>query len=49
MCTVTCPKGLNPQGAIQELLKMVHEINENRMEEVLWLNQYNQNDDKLKL
>lgn len=23
MCTVTCPKGLNPQGAINELIKMV--------------------------
>jgi succinate dehydrogenase/fumarate reductase iron-sulfur protein len=23
MCTVTCPKGLNPQLAIQELMRMV--------------------------
>jgi len=23
MCSVTCPKGLNPQGALQELLTMV--------------------------
>jgi succinate dehydrogenase/fumarate reductase-like Fe-S protein len=30
MCTVTCPKGLNPQLAIQELMKMVHEISANR-------------------
>ena len=35
MCSVTCPKGLNPQHAIQELLKMVHDISENRAEEVL--------------
>ena len=33
MCTVTCPKGLNPQGAIQELLKMVRELEENKTEE----------------
>ena len=23
MCTVTCPKGLDPQTAVQELMKMV--------------------------
>lgn len=33
MCTVTCPKGLNPQGAIQELLKMVKDLEENKVEE----------------
>jgi len=37
MCTVTCPKGLNPQSAIQELLRMVKELEENKAEdEVLW-------------
>ncbi len=37
MCTVTCPKGLNPQGAIQELLKMVKDLEENKVEEeILW-------------
>ena len=37
MCTVTCPKGLNPQGAIQELLRMVRELEENKTEEeLLW-------------
>jgi len=30
MCTVTCPKGLNPQSAIQELLRMVRELEENK-------------------
>jgi succinate dehydrogenase/fumarate reductase-like Fe-S protein len=27
MCTVTCPKGLNPQFAINELLAMIKEKN----------------------
>lgn len=26
MCTVTCPKGLDPQGAVQKLMKMVTEV-----------------------
>lgn len=39
MCTVTCPKGLNPQLAIQELMKMVKELEENKVEEeTLWFN-----------
>ncbi len=29
MCTVTCPKGLNPQAAINELLAMVAKRKEN--------------------
>lgn len=33
MCTVTCPKGLNPQSAIQELLRMVKELEENKAED----------------
>ena len=32
---MTCPKGLNPQKAIQELMRMVREINEERVNEVL--------------
>ena len=30
MCTVTCPKGLDPQYAINELLKMIEEKNSRR-------------------
>lgn len=26
MCSVTCPKGLDPQGAIQNLFKMVNNL-----------------------
>jgi succinate dehydrogenase/fumarate reductase-like Fe-S protein len=33
MCTVTCPKGLNPQSAIQELLKMVKDLEEDKADE----------------
>jgi succinate dehydrogenase (ubiquinone) iron-sulfur subunit len=25
MCSATCPKGLNPQGAIQHLMKLIEE------------------------
>jgi len=32
MCSVTCPKGLNPQGALQNLLRMVREQKERRIE-----------------
>lgn len=35
MCSTTCPKGLNPQGSIQELLKMVHGLSENRANDAL--------------
>lgn len=35
MCTVTCPKGLDPQAAIQHLLKMVEEMAERKAETVL--------------
>jgi succinate dehydrogenase/fumarate reductase-like Fe-S protein len=35
MCTVTCPKGLNPQGAINELLRMVQERKESAKEHLL--------------
>lgn len=35
MCSTTCPKGLNPQGAIQHLMKMVEEMNEREVERVL--------------
>lgn len=35
MCTVTCPKGLDPQAAIQHLLKMVEEMSERKAETVL--------------
>lgn len=30
MCSVTCPKGLDPQSAVQDLLKMVHELRDKR-------------------
>jgi succinate dehydrogenase (ubiquinone) iron-sulfur subunit len=35
MCTVTCPKGLNPQAAINELLRMVAEKKENASSHLL--------------
>ncbi len=35
MCTVTCPKGLDPQKAIQNLLKMMKHHEEIRGEELL--------------
>lgn len=35
MCTVTCPKGLDPQSALQSLLKMVHDLREKRADHVL--------------
>jgi succinate dehydrogenase/fumarate reductase-like Fe-S protein len=35
MCTVTCPKGLNPQAAINELLGMVAKRKEKAQEYVL--------------
>lgn len=35
MCTVTCPKGLDPQRAINELLKMVAEKKEKSQEHYL--------------
>jgi len=31
MCSVTCPKGLNPQGALQNLLRMIKEMNERKI------------------
>jgi len=36
MCTVTCPKGLNPQAAINELVGMVAKRKEKAQEYVLW-------------
>jgi succinate dehydrogenase/fumarate reductase-like Fe-S protein len=35
MCTVTCPKGLNPQAAINELLGMIKERKERASQELL--------------
>jgi len=35
MCSVTCPKGLNPQGAIQHLMKMVESMAERASERAL--------------
>lgn len=35
MCTVTCPKGLNPQLAINELLKMINERKDRASDELL--------------
>lgn len=35
MCTVTCPKGLDPQRAINELLRMVAEKKEKSQEHYL--------------
>ena len=35
MCTVTCPKGLNPQAAINELLTMVASRKEKAQEYAL--------------
>ena len=35
MCTVTCPKGLNPQVAINELLAMLNERKERASEQLL--------------
>jgi len=32
MCSVTCPKGLNPQGALQNLLGMIKELKERKIE-----------------
>jgi len=37
MCTVTCPKGLDPQTSINELLRMVKERKEVAEERLLWL------------
>lgn len=33
MCSVTCPKGLDPQSALQSLIKMVKEYKEKKIEE----------------
>ena len=30
MCTTTCPKGLDPQTALQNLIRMVKEQKENK-------------------
>ena len=35
MCSVTCPKGLDPQRAIQDLLRMMKDLNEKKSESVL--------------
>jgi succinate dehydrogenase/fumarate reductase-like Fe-S protein len=35
MCTVTCPKGLDPQKSINELIRMVAEKKEKAQEQYL--------------
>lgn len=35
MCTVTCPKGLDPQRSINELLRMISEKKEKAQEQYL--------------
>lgn len=35
ICSVTCPKGLNPQAALQTLIAMVIELKERKAQYVL--------------
>ena len=38
MCSVTCPKGLDPRASLQSLISMVQDFQENRIaNETLWV------------